>query len=371
MKLADRRYLIDSSGIRKAFDLAAKLKDPINLSIGLPDYDVPEVVKGGAITAIQGGKNRYTLSAGIPPLREAVKKRYHDRGINVEDVMISSGTSGALVLLFNVLLDPGEEVLAADPYFVMYKHLVNMVGAKPVFVDTYPDFRLTEERLNACLTDKTRVLVVNSPSNPTGIVYTPEECKMLAEFAKKHDLWLISDEIYEDFCFEGKLSSPAEFYDKTIVINGFSKSVAMTGWRVGWVAGPSDVVQACTEFQQYTFVCSPSMAQEAALTALEYDTTPHREEFTKRRDLIYQGLVDAGYNVQKPGGAFYIFPEAPNGDGNKFIEEAVKENLIIVPGSVFSEKKTHFRISFATNMEKLQQGVEVLGKLAEKFKVGA
>ena len=367
MKLANRRFSIDSSGIRKVFDLGAQLKNPINLSIGQPDFDVPGAIKDAAISAIQEGKNRYTLTAGIPPLRKKVKQYYEQRGIGIEETMVASGTSGGLILLLLALTDPGDEVLVPDPYFVMYKHLTNLVGSKPVFVDTYPDFRLTRERLEAAVTPKTRLLILNTPANPTGVVYTEEECRMAAEFAEEHDLWVISDEIYEPYVYDDEFVSPAKFMKKPIVVSGLSKSTAMTGWRLGWVGAPGDVIQGISEMQQYTFVCAPSMAQEAALVGMEYDTEDIRRQYRERRDVIYRGLVDAGFRVEKPGGAFYIFPEAPNGDGDAFCEQAIKNNVLVVPGSVFSEQKQNFRISFAARKETLEAGIEVLGGLAKEL----
>lgn len=363
MKLADRRSLIDSSGIRKVFDLAQKMKDPINLSIGLPDFDVPDPLKEAAIGAIRGGKNRYTLTAGIPALREALRAMYAARSVPHDDVIVTSGTSGALFLVFLALLNPGDEVLVPDPYFVMYHALIKFLGAKPVLVSTYPDFRLTREALEAAVTPRTRLLILNSPSNPTGVVYTEAECRMAAEFAEKHGLEVLSDEIYEPFCFDGDFLSPARFFKAPITISGLSKSVAMTGWRVGWIAGPADLVKACTDIQQYTFVCSPSFAQEAALEALKFDMRPYCDEYRRRRDLITSGLQNAGYKVAKPGGAFYIFPEAPGGDGDAFAARAVDHNLLVVPGSVFSERKSNFRISFASSQEKLRAGIAVLEKM--------
>ncbi len=368
MHLAQRRSLIDSSGIRRVFDLAARMENPINLSIGQPDFDVPEAIQDALVFAVRAGKNRYTLTAGIPSLRSRILAQYSDGGIPVEAAMVSSGTSGALVLLFMVLLDPGDEVIVPDPYFVMYKHLVRMVGGVPVFADTYPDFRLTRERLEAALTPRSRVLVLNSPSNPTGLVYTREEARLAADFAQEHGLWLVSDEIYDRFVFDGPHVSPAAFHPRPIIVSGLSKTIAMTGWRLGWIAGPEEVIKAATEFQQYTFVCAPSMVQEAALHALDYDVSDFREEYIARRDLIYEGLIDAGFEAARPGGAFYIFPKAPNGDGQAFVEEAVKERLLMVPGNVFSERNTHFRISFAASREKLAEGIQVLRRLAERHR---
>ncbi len=366
MKLSTRRGWIDSSGIRKVFDLAAKMKDPINLSIGQPDFDVPESVKDSLIQAVKSGKNRYTLTAGIPELKEAVANHYRAKGIAFEDVIITSGTSGGLFLSLLGLMDPGDGVMFTDPYFVMYKHLVKFLGGEPLYIDTYPHFHLTREMLEAAWKPNARILIINSPNNPTGIVYSEAECKMAAEFAKERDLVLISDEIYDRFCFDGELHTPAKFHDSPVILSGLSKSVGMTGWRIGWAAGPRDLIQAMTEIQQYTFVCAPSIAQEAALEALKFDGSHILEDYTHRRDLIYNGLLERGFEVSKPGGAFYIFPAAPSGDGDAFVKEAIENNLLVVPGSVFSEKKSHFRISFAATEGTLNAGLDVLGRLAKK-----
>jgi len=367
MRLSQRRSQIDSSGIRKVFDLAASMKDPINLSIGLPDFDVPDLVKESAIDAIRAGKNRYTQTGGTPVLRQAVRALYEKRGVPFDDVMIASGTSGALFLVLLATVDPGDEVLIPDPYFVMYEALVKFLGAVPVLVDTYPDFRITAEALAKVTTPRTKMLILNSPSNPTGTVYTEADAKAAVEFAEARGIIILSDEIYEPFCFDAEFVSPAKYARNPIIISGLSKTVAMTGWRLGWVVGPSDLIKAITEIQQYTFVCAPSIAQEAALEGLKHDMRPANDDYRKRRDFIYNGLVNAGYRTPKPGGAFYIFPEAPNGDGGVFVSEAIKRNLLIVPGSVFSARNTNFRISFAASPEKLAAGLRVLEDLQKHF----
>ncbi len=365
INLAKRRFEIDSSGIRKVFDLAANLKDPCNLSIGLPDYDVPEPVKEAAIAAIREGRNRYTLTAGVPRLRETVRARYHERGHEVEDVIIASGTSGGLFLCFLALLNPGDGLMFADPYFVMYKHLCKFIGAVPAYIDTYPDFRLRREALERAWTPSCKVLIINSPNNPAGVVYTADELRMAAEFAEEKGLVVVTDEIYEDFVFDGSFDSPANYTnpERTVIISGLSKNVAMTGWRIGWVAGPAFLIQALSDIQQYSFVCAPAPAQAAAFSGLEVDMTEIRQRFTERRDLIYGGLKDAGYDVEHPGGAFYILPAAPCGDGDAFVRRAIDHNLLVVPGSVFSERKTHFRISFAAGTDQLQRGIRILREL--------
>lgn len=365
MKLANRCSLIDSSGIRKVFNLAANMKNPCNLSIGQPDFDVPDDIKDAAIAAIRGGKNKYTLTAGIPELRKKVLDCYHGQGIAAEDVIITSGTSGGILLSFLALLNPGDEILIPDPYFVMYKHLANMIGAAPVFVDTYPDFRLTRERLESHYTPKTRVLIINSPNNPTGIVYSDEELKTAIDFARGHNLTLISDEIYEPFVYDGEFRSAGELDPNVVILSGLSKSVAMTGWRLGWALGPKELIAAMSNFQQYTFVCAPSPVQEAALVAINRDMTRVQEDYRHRRDLIYEGLRSHGYKVRKPGGAFYIFPEAPGLDGDAFCPHAIEQELLIVPGSVFSEKNTNFRVSFAASLKDLERAIGIFGRLME------
>jgi aspartate/methionine/tyrosine aminotransferase len=328
-------------------------------------------VKEAAIDAIRKGKNRYTLTAGVPTLREAVREYYRKKEVPFDDVFIASGTSGALLLTFMALLDPGDEVMLPDPYFVIYHALIKYLGAKPVLVNTYPDFRLRREELEKAWSPKTKLLILNSPSNPTGTVYTEEDCRMVAKFVEERGIEVMSDEIYEPFCYDSEFVSPSKFFKAPITISGLSKSVAMTGWRVGWVAGPAPLIKAITDVQQYTFVCAPSMAQEAALVALHHDMRPTCEDYRERRDIIYNGLVNAGYNVQKPGGAFYIFPEAPNGDATTFVDECIANKLLVVPGNVFSSRNTHFRISYAQSRETLRRGIEVLARLAEKYQVGA
>lgn len=366
VQLAERTKRIDSSGIRKVFALAANMTDPVNLSIGQPHFDVPDVVKQKAIEAIQNGKNAYTLTAGIPELREKIKAGYRSNGIDYGEVMITSGVSGGIILSFLALLNEGDEIIVPDPYFVMYKHLTNFVGAKPVYVDTYPDFQLDPQKLEAAITPKTKAILVNSPGNPTGVIYDKEHLQAIADVADQHGLMLISDEIYEAFLYEDEHVTPASIYPNTLVLNGFSKSAAMTGWRLGYAYGPPEVINAMQNIQMYSFVCAPSMAQYAGLEALDLDFKPYRDDYRNKRDKIYNGIKDL-YKVVLPGGAFYIFPEAPNGDGDAFVKKAIENNMLIVPGSVFSERKTHFRISFAADDRTIDRGIEILRRLAHEL----
>lgn len=367
VKLAQRTKRIDSSGIRKVFALAANMTDPVNLSIGQPHFDVADEVKEAAIEAIQQGRNSYTLTAGLPELREKVKQQYLTKGIpDLGDVLITSGVSGGILLSLMALLDEGDEIIAPDPYFVMYKHLTNFIGARPVYVDTYPDFQMDADRIEKLITPRTRAILLNSPGNPTGVIYNEETVRGIVELAARHDVVLISDEIYDSFVYEGELISPAKYYPNTLVLGGWSKSSAMTGWRMGYAYGPADLIAAMINIQMYSFVCAPSLAQHACLTAMDMDLTPRRDEYRAKRDRIYNGLKDR-FNVVKPGGAFYIFPEAPGGDGDAFVKKAIENNLLIVPGSVFSERKTHFRISYAAEDRTIDRGIEILQRLSKEF----
>jgi len=366
--LADRTSKIDASGIRKVFALAESLKEPVNLSIGQPDFDVPEKLKDEAIKAIKAGRNKYSQTAGDGLLKEKIAEQVKNEfGWAAPAVLVTSGVSGGLLLAFLALVNPGDEVIIPDPYFVIYKHVINMLGGKCVFVDSYPDFRLPVDGIGRAVTSKTKMIIVNSPCNPTGAVYSQERLKALAELAAKRDILVISDEIYEKFCYDGLCSSIANHDDKTLLLRGFSKAYAMTGWRLGYVAAHEslgDVVEEMTKIQQYTFVCAPTPFQKAAIAALDYDVSDMVEAYRKKRDLIYEGLKDK-FEIVKPGGAFYAFVKAPaGGTATQFVQKAIANNVLVIPGSVFSEKDTHFRISYATSNDKLQQGIEILRQLA-------
>ena len=211
------------------------------------------------------------------------------------------------------------------------------------------------------------MLLINSPANPTGRTYSSEELRDIAEFAQRHNLLVVSDEIYDHFIYDQPHETFAKYYDKTLLLNGFSKSSAMTGWRVGYAAGPHEVIESMKTLQQYSFVCAPSFAQKAGIAALNLDISEYIDGYRAKRDLIYEGLK-GHFEVEKPGGAFYIFPKAPGGDGVKFVEEAIANNVLIIPGNVFSEHNTHFRLSFAAPDEALHKGIEILQKLASQFR---
>ncbi len=368
--ISQRCNAVDASGIRKVFDLGAKLSDPINLSIGQPDFDVPEPIKAAAIEAIRAGRNGYTVTQGIPALRERIeaglKAQYGS--LDGTGVLVTSGVSGGIQLALMVLLDPGDEVIIPDPYFVIYKHAVRLLGGTPVFVDTYPDFRLRMDRVEAAITPRSKVLVLASPSNPTGIVLSDEELRQAAELAERHNLIVLCDEIYEKLCYDGPCPSGWRYAPhRTILLRGFGKSSGMTGWRLGYAAGPKPLIDAMTKLQQYTFVCAPSVVQYAGVVAMDTPITEHVNEFRRRRDFVYNALKDC-YEVTRPGGGFYFFPKVPAGypNGAAFVEQAIARNLLIIPGNVFSERDTHFRLSYAAKQSALERGCEILCDMARR-----
>ncbi len=364
--IADRTSKIDASGIRKVFALAASLKDPVNFSIGQPDFDVPEPLKEEAIKAIKAGQNKYSQTAGDAVLKKRVAEQMKNEfGWSEPEVLITNGVSGGLLLTFLALINPDDEVIIPDPYFVIYKHVINMLGGKCVFVDSYPDFELPVDKIADAITNKTKMIILNSPCNPTGVVYSEQQIKALAKIAAEKDVLVMTDEIYERFCYDGKCPSIANYFEKTLLLRGFSKSYAMTGWRLAYMAAGGslkNIIEEMTKIQQYTFVCAPTPFQKAAVTAMDYEISDLVDGYRKKRDLLYEGLKDK-FELVKPGGAFYAFVKAPGGSGSNFVEKAIKNNVLIIPGNVFSEKDTHFRISYATSDAKIQEGIEILRSL--------
>ncbi|MBI1368084.1 MAG: aminotransferase class I/II-fold pyridoxal phosphate-dependent enzyme [Planctomycetes bacterium] len=366
-----RARAIDASGIRKVFDLAASVKDPINLSIGQPDFDVPEPIQDAAIEAIRHGRNTYTVTQGIAELRQKVTDaftgRFKSEGRWAEPgCVITSGVSGALVLALMSCVEAGDEVIVPDPYFVMYKHLVTLAGGKAVFVDTYPDFQLTAERVEPLITERTKLLLVSSPSNPTGVVTSDDTWKKLVALCESRGVLLVSDEIYDVFHYSGLCPSPAAFGDSMLVLRGFSKTYGMTGWRLGYAIGPKPIIEQMTKLQQYTFVCAPSMVQYAGAKALDIDMSDAVEAYSRKRDRVVE-MLSPHYDLTIPGGAFYAFPQIRTGESaTEFVKRAIEKKLLIIPGSVFSERDTHFRLSYACDDAKLQRGLEILVEMAKK-----
>ncbi len=394
--VSDRAHGIDASGIRRIFALASTLDDPINLSIGQPDFPVPAPIKQAAISAIEHDINGYTLTQGLPSLLARVNAWLgKDLGWDARTVntpghdgpvsFITSGTSGALMLAFMALLNPGDECIIPDPYFVAYPHLATLCGATAVPVDTYPDFRLTAERVAARITDRTKFVLLNTPSNPAGVVLGRDECARLRELCRARGVLLISDEIYDEFAFDDattdacardpsipRCPSPARMTgaggggeDDVLLIRGFGKTYACTGWRLGYAAGPRAVIEQMAKLQQYTFVCAPAPLQAGVEACFETGMGALVSEYQSRRDLVLEKL-SPHTEIAIPGGAFYAFIKVPQRlglTGTRFVERAIERQLLVIPGGAFSTRDTHFRISFATRRDKLAQGLDILAEL--------
>ena len=371
--ICDRAHCVDVSGIRRAFHLGASLENPIDLSIGQPDFGVPEPLLKATIKAIEAGRNGYTLTRGDHDLLHSVAAHLRRDvdwtiGDGQSDLIITSGTSGALMLAFLVLCDQGCEAIVPDPYFVIYPTLGPMTGPKIVLCDTYDDFRMTAERVEPLMTDCTRVVLLNTPANPTGVVLNDSEISDLVDLCTSRGIMLISDEIYDLFTFSdgrgmtGPCASPARFTKDMLLIRGFGKTYGCTGWRLGYAAGPPWLIEQMAKFQQYSFVCAPSMAQAGMVGAFDVDMSAVVDRFERRRDLVrrtFEGVA----KISDCRGAFYAFVEVPPAlgmSGTEFCDLAVEHNVVIIPGGVFSERDTHVRISFACPDPQLAEGLEIL-----------
>ncbi len=393
--ISARSKSINGSGIRRVFEIGATIPaaDKIDLSIGQPDFAVPQPLRDAACRAIQEGRNGYPLTRGIAELRDVIAARIKlDLGWSVgpsalsssptdPGILVTSGTTGALVLACMALLNDGDEILIPDPYFVLYPYLTTFTNAKAVKCSTYPDFRLTAARVEPLITPRTKMIIFNSPSNPCGVVSTEQECRDLVDLCRRKNIILLSDEIYDEFSFSESRTqafvndpshkscpSPARVKgseDCVLVIRGYGKTYGVTGWRLGYALGPRRLIEEMTKLQQYLYVSSPHPLQWGVLDAFNVDMSGHVADYQRRRDLVVNTLSKVT-EVPMPGGAFYAFVKVPDrfGDesnrGENLFQAGVKRNLLIVPGRTFSQRDTHFRLSFATSVDKLTRGLDVL-----------
>ncbi|HLO40698.1 MAG TPA: aminotransferase class I/II-fold pyridoxal phosphate-dependent enzyme [Phycisphaerales bacterium] len=390
--IARRSSSINGSGIRRVFEIGAKIQDKVDLSIGQPDFPVPEPIRAAAIRAIDSGKNGYPLTRGVPELREKLARALAaDIGWKTSELpghadsgsglFVTSGTTGALMLASLALLDPGDEVIIPDPWFVLYPYMATFSNSVAVPCDTYPDFRMTAERVERLITPRTKMVVLNSPSNPAGVVSTEAECRDLLDLCRRRNIILLSDEIYDEFTYSAfttqetadgaqkRCPSPARFpgaEENVLVVRGFGKTYGVTGWRLGHCAGPRKLIEEMIKLQQYMYVSAPHPLQWGVMEALDYDMSSHVAEYERRRTLVVERLSPYT-EVPTPGGAFYAFPKvpdrlgfAPEEAGEKFFQKCITERVLIVPGKTFSRRDTHFRLSYATPIDKLERGLDAL-----------
>jgi aspartate aminotransferase len=358
LKFSERVAGIEISGIRKIFEAAGP--DSINMGLGQPDFDTPQHIKDAAIKAIQEGKTGYTTNNGIPELRSAISKKFKtENGIKYhpDQVIVTAGASEALHIVMQALLNPGDRVLCPDPGFVSYASLATLAGGTPVSVPLTKTLHLEVEKAKA-LMDNAKIVILNSPGNPTGAVESKESIRAIVEYAADKGVTVISDEVYEHFIYGKKHYSAAMFGDNVITINATSKTYAMTGWRIGYLAASPEIVGQCLKIHQYCQACATSISQYAALAAYEGDQSAvavMRDEYEVRRDLIWQGLTDIGLPFPKPEGAFYAFVPMKPALTGKIIERGV----IAVPGTAFGVNAPEYtRFSYATSRQNITRAIE-------------
>ncbi len=374
---------IPPSGIRRFFDIAATMEDVISLGIGEPDFDTPAPIIQAGIESLERGATHYTSNSGLIELRRAIASqmdRLYGQTYNpASEILVTVGVSEALYLAMVALLDVGDEIIIPEPCFVSYAPTAMLVGAVPVMVPTSAatGFQVTAADIAARITPKTKCLFVASPNNPTGTVLSRERLNEIAALAKKHDLVVISDEIYDRLVYGTEhtcFASLPGMYKRTVVLQGFSKAYAMTGWRVGYIVGPGELIEAMRKVHQYLIMSAPTASQWAALKALEVGEPFVQEmhaEYDRRRRLIVGGLNSLGLNCVEPQGAFYAFPciQKTDMDDTTFAEKLLEEeHVAVVPGSAFGASGAGYvRMSYATAYEKIEIALERIARFAQRY----
>ncbi len=365
---------IKPSGIRKFFDIAAKMEDVISLGVGEPDFVTPWPIRESCVYGLEQGYTSYTANRGLPELREEIARHYADvyetHYDAATDILVTVGVSEALDLAMRALLAPGDEVLIPEPCYVSYQACTILAGGVPVAVPAKQEneFRITPAELEEHVTPRTKVLLIGYPNNPTGAIMTREDLLAIADFAQEHDLIVISDEIYGDLTYGGEahicFSSLPHMQERTLLLNGFSKAYAMTGWRIGYALGAPEIIAAMTKIHQYTMLCAPITAQLAAIEALRHGEKYMKKmvaEYDRRRRLIYEGFMKMGLNCFEPKGAFYIFPDITSTGytSEEFAEKLLEaEHVALVPGSAFGDcGEGHVRCSYATSVDKISEAL--------------
>lgn len=365
---------IPPSGIRRFFDIAAEMEDVISLGVGEPDFVTPWSIRESCVYGLEQGYTSYTANRGLLELREEICA-LHKRNFNIDydpktNVLVTVGVSEALDIAMRAILTPGDEILIPEPCYVSYKACASLAGAVPVAVPAKIEnnFSITPADLEAHVTNKTKALLIGYPNNPTGAILTKDQLMDIANFAQEHDLIVISDEIYGDLTYGGErhvcFAGLPGMKDRTILLNGFSKAYAMTGWRIGYAMSNPAIISAMTKIHQYTMLCAPITAQIAAVEALRHGEKYMKKmvsEYDKRRRLIYDGLTNAGLKCFEPKGAFYIFPDITSTGltSEEFAEQLLmKEHVALVPGTAFGQcGEGYVRCSYATSVTKISEAI--------------
>jgi len=375
---------IPPSGIRKFFDIAAEMKDAISLGVGEPDFVTPWHIRDKGIHSLQKGQTHYTANKGLKELREEISS-YLDRRFNLKydaltQTLVTVGGSEAIDLVFRAVIDPGDEVLVPEPSFVCYQPLTRLAGGVPVPITTKAEnnFKITPDELKSAITPKTKILVLPYPNNPTGGIMTKEDLEAIAEVLKGTNILVLSDEIYAELTYGRKHCSIAEIdgmYDRTVIVSGFSKAYAMTGWRLGYACGHPDIISAMTKIHQYGIMSAPTIAQFAAIEALkngDADIEAMRDEYNDRRRLIVGGFNAMGLDCFEPEGAFYAFPciKSTGLSSAEFCEKLLYDQKVaVIPGTAFGASgEGHVRCSYAYSLDSINEALNRIETFVKKIK---
>ncbi|WP_066188624.1 aminotransferase [Gracilibacillus timonensis] len=381
--LADHVESLKPSGIRKFFDLASKMENVISLGVGEPDFVTPWNVIEASYHSLEQGYTAYTANAGLIELREEISK-YLQETFSIQydpenQLLVTVGASQAIDLALRAILNPGEEVIVVEPCFVSYGPAVSLAGGVPITVSALPEneFKVTPEQIEAAITPQTKAVILCSPNNPTGAVLSKEELQGIAGVVKEHNIMVLSDEIYAELSYDEQAASIASvdgMEAHSIVISGFSKSFAMTGWRLGYVAAPADLIAAMTKIHQYTIMSAPTMSQYGALEALRSgndSVLEMRESYRQRRNFVVKELNEMGLDCHLPGGAFYVFPSIKSTGlhSEEFAQKLLEEQRVaVVPGHVFGESgEGHIRCSYAASIKQLREAMGRMKRFVEQY----
>ncbi|MED4002139.1 aminotransferase [Priestia aryabhattai] len=369
------------SGIRRFFDLAASMDNVISLGVGEPDFVTSWAVREASILSLERGYTSYTANAGLLELRFEIMK-YMKRNFNVsydykDDIIVTVGGSQALDITMRALINPEDEIIVVEPNFVSYSPLISLAGGVPVAIETTAEteFKLQPRQIEEVITSNTKALLLCSPNNPTGSSLSKEELQAIADIVIKHDLLVITDEIYAELTYDEEFTSIASLEgmkDRTIIISGFSKGFAMTGWRLGYICAPTEIAKAMLKIHQYTMMCAPTMAQYGAIEALQngqHDVEEMRKSYRRRRNYMVKSLNQIGLECHSPGGAFYVFPSIKKTglSSEEFAEQLLlEERVAVVPGNVFGQGgEGHIRCSYASSMESLEESIKRISRFVE------
>ena len=382
--LAKKVVDIKPSGIRKFFDIVSEMKDAISLGVGEPDFDTPWHIRDEGIYALEKGRTFYTSNAGLKELREEICNYiYRTQKVTydpLKQVLITVGGSEGIDMALRAMCNPGDEVLIPQPSYVSYEPCAVLTGAVPVIIDLKAEneFRLTPEEIEEKITDKTKILILPFPNNPTGSIMEKSDLEAIAEVIVKHDLYVISDEIYSELTYKGKhvsIVSLPGLQERTILINGFSKAYAMTGWRLGYACGPENIIAQMTKIHQFAIMCAPTTSQYAAIEALkngDADVEMMRESYNRRRRFLLNAFKEMGIECFEPFGAFYVFPciKEFGMTSEEFAERFLREEKVAaVPGTAFGDSgEGYLRISYAYSLERLEEAMKRFARFAEKLR---